>query len=279
MLVPKCNYSNPVYRFGFQGQEKDNEIKGIGNSVNYKFSMHNPRVGRFFAVDPLAGKYPYNSTYAFQENKMGLGRELEGLELILDRTSKNGKTYYFTYRVKPVNNSGMLNDKQFNNLINKRKDFDEKVFSGKAKHGNKLILKVAFDKDATISWKYPSVATSETNEEAIMKEGEAKIGDIKNNKTELGVYTVMKTDEEGNVNYNDETVNKMTEAGSHEDGHVMGLQHTDNETGKLRNELIRSHPTTNLMHELHSEFRGTKIIQGQRQKIIDNYEKQQKEEN
>ena len=33
------------------------------------------------SVDPLAEKYAYNSTYAFQENKMGLGRELEGLEL------------------------------------------------------------------------------------------------------------------------------------------------------------------------------------------------------
>ncbi len=34
------------------------------------------------SVDPLAEKFPYNSTYAFQENKMGLGRELEGLELV-----------------------------------------------------------------------------------------------------------------------------------------------------------------------------------------------------
>ncbi len=30
MLVPTRNYSNPVYRYGFQGQEKDNEIKDIG---------------------------------------------------------------------------------------------------------------------------------------------------------------------------------------------------------------------------------------------------------
>ncbi|WP_123902435.1 hypothetical protein [Epilithonimonas hispanica] len=36
-------------------------------------------------IDPLAEKYAYNSTYAFQENKMGLGRELEGLELRQDR--------------------------------------------------------------------------------------------------------------------------------------------------------------------------------------------------
>ena len=80
MLVPKCNYSNQVYCYGFQGQEKDNEIKGIGNSINYKFRMHDPRVGRFFAVDPLAGKYPWNSPYAFSENRVTDGIGLEGLE-------------------------------------------------------------------------------------------------------------------------------------------------------------------------------------------------------
>ncbi len=42
-----------------------------------------PDIGRFFSVDPLAEDYPYNSTYAFQENKMGMGRELEGKELEL----------------------------------------------------------------------------------------------------------------------------------------------------------------------------------------------------
>ncbi len=68
------------YRFGFQGQEKDEESKGEGNSVNYKYRMHDPRVGRFFAVDPLAFKYPYNSQYAFSENQVIAFIELEGLE-------------------------------------------------------------------------------------------------------------------------------------------------------------------------------------------------------
>ena len=40
------------YRYGFQGQEKDDEVKGVGNSINYKYRMHDPRSGRFFAVDP-----------------------------------------------------------------------------------------------------------------------------------------------------------------------------------------------------------------------------------
>ena len=68
------------YRFGFQGQEQDNEIKGNGNSVNFKYRMHDPRLGRFFAVDPLAVSFPWNSPYAFSENSTMAFIELEGLE-------------------------------------------------------------------------------------------------------------------------------------------------------------------------------------------------------
>jgi len=52
----------------------------------YKWRHYIPDVGRFFTVDPLASKYSYNSTYAFQENKLGLGVELEGLELLENKT-------------------------------------------------------------------------------------------------------------------------------------------------------------------------------------------------
>jgi len=82
MLLPNRHESSSDYRYGFQGQEKDDEIKGEGNSINYKYRMHDPRVGRFFAVDPLAFKYPWNSSYAFSENRVIDGIELEGLEYI-----------------------------------------------------------------------------------------------------------------------------------------------------------------------------------------------------
>lgn len=68
------------YIYGFQNQERDDEIKGAGNSINYKYRMHDPRIGRFFCIDPLAAKYPYNSPYAFSENRVIDGIELEGLE-------------------------------------------------------------------------------------------------------------------------------------------------------------------------------------------------------
>jgi hypothetical protein len=68
------------YRFTFQSQESDNEIRGKGNSLNYKFRMHDPRIGRFFAVDPLAAKYPYYTPYSFSGNTVINSIELEGLE-------------------------------------------------------------------------------------------------------------------------------------------------------------------------------------------------------
>jgi RHS repeat-associated protein len=80
MLMPGRNGNSGDYRYGFQGQEKDDELKGEGNSVNYKFRMHDSRVGRFFAEDPLASKFAFNSPYTFSQNLVISAVELEGLE-------------------------------------------------------------------------------------------------------------------------------------------------------------------------------------------------------
>ena len=80
MLMPNRHGNGGDYRYGFQGQEKDDEIKGEGNAVNYKYRMHDPRVGRFFAVDPLASKYPWYTPYQFSGNRLIDMIEFEGLE-------------------------------------------------------------------------------------------------------------------------------------------------------------------------------------------------------
>jgi RHS repeat-associated protein len=78
--MPGRSFSSGSYRYGFQGQEKDDEIKGDGNSINYKYRVHDPRLGRFLSVDPLAPDYPSNSPYAFCENRVIDGVDLEGKE-------------------------------------------------------------------------------------------------------------------------------------------------------------------------------------------------------
>jgi len=80
MLLPGRHANTSDYRYGFQGQELDNEIKGEGNSYNFTFRMHDPRVGRFFSMDPLTHKFTRYTPYQFSGNSViGLG-ELEGLE-------------------------------------------------------------------------------------------------------------------------------------------------------------------------------------------------------
>jgi RHS repeat-associated protein len=62
----------------FQGQEHVDDL-GL-NWDSFKWRNHQPDIGRFFNVDPLAEKYYYNSPYAFSENKVVAHVELEGLE-------------------------------------------------------------------------------------------------------------------------------------------------------------------------------------------------------
>ena len=52
------------YRFGFQNQEKDDEVKGEGNSYTTEFRQLDPRLGRWLILDPLMAKFPNQSPYA-----------------------------------------------------------------------------------------------------------------------------------------------------------------------------------------------------------------------
>ncbi len=65
MLIPNRHDETGNYRYGFNGKENDDEVKGEGNSIDFGARMYDPRVGRWFAVDKMEEKYhslsPYNS--------------------------------------------------------------------------------------------------------------------------------------------------------------------------------------------------------------------------
>lgn len=48
----------------------------------FRYRNHDPQIGRFQQIDPLSGKYPHNSTYAYAENRVIGGIDLEGLEFL-----------------------------------------------------------------------------------------------------------------------------------------------------------------------------------------------------
>ncbi|HYG15936.1 MAG TPA: hypothetical protein VEC12_09305 [Bacteroidia bacterium] len=59
------------YRFGFNGQEKDNEVSEAGNSYTAEYWQYDSRLGRRFNVDPIIKIY--ESPYAcYANNPIGL---------------------------------------------------------------------------------------------------------------------------------------------------------------------------------------------------------------
>src|SRR5690606_5865608 len=64
----------------YQSQEFTDDLGLDFHEWRYRASY--PDIVRFWQVDPLAEDYAYNSAFAFQENKLGMGMELEGLEVL-----------------------------------------------------------------------------------------------------------------------------------------------------------------------------------------------------
>ncbi|WP_306639615.1 RHS repeat-associated core domain-containing protein [Sanyastnella coralliicola] len=80
MQMPSRGFSGDDFRYGFQGQEEDEEF--LGGAASYKYRVYDSRIGRFLSLDPLAPNYPHNSPYTFSENVVINSIELEGLEKV-----------------------------------------------------------------------------------------------------------------------------------------------------------------------------------------------------
>jgi RHS repeat-associated protein len=71
MIMPGRSFvaaSGGNYRYGFNGKENDNEVKGVGDQQDYGMRIYDPRVGRFLSVDPITYKYPELTPYQFSSN-------------------------------------------------------------------------------------------------------------------------------------------------------------------------------------------------------------------
>ncbi len=127
-------YNNNIvseHNWKFQGQELTEDL-GL-NMYEFKWRMHDPAIGRFMQIDPLAEDYVYNSTYAFAENRVIDGFELEGLEwvdvddnLIYDPSkNEDGEVRGFTEHATQENkdlaaelNKTETGQEQFGKLVN-----------------------------------------------------------------------------------------------------------------------------------------------------------------
>ncbi|MFN8393775.1 MAG: RHS repeat-associated core domain-containing protein [Bacteroidia bacterium] len=62
--VPGAVYQGD-YRYGFNGMERDDEVKGAGMSYDFGARVYDPRVGRWWSLDRMSHLYRSSSAYCF----------------------------------------------------------------------------------------------------------------------------------------------------------------------------------------------------------------------
>ncbi len=91
MIMPGRSFQSTAYRYGFNGKENDNEVKGAGNQQDYGMRIYDPRVGRFLSIDPMQKKYPSISPFLYALNNPIVMIDRDGEDAIVSITrNKDG---------------------------------------------------------------------------------------------------------------------------------------------------------------------------------------------
>jgi RHS repeat-associated protein len=112
-LLAGRNYNAPGAkdaRYGFNGKENDNDVKGEGNQQDYGFRIYDPRLGKFLSVDPLTKEYPELTPYQFSSNGPIENIDLDGLESL--SAIKDGLTRKFQAQLKVATTPPPVPEKQ-----------------------------------------------------------------------------------------------------------------------------------------------------------------------
>ena len=89
----KYSVANTNYRYGFNGKENDNEVKGQGNEQDYGMRIYDSRLGKFLSVDPLTKDFPELTPYQFASNRPIEGIDQDGLEFISSFKSTQARKF------------------------------------------------------------------------------------------------------------------------------------------------------------------------------------------
>jgi RHS repeat-associated protein len=79
MQMKERSFNSGSYAFGYNGMEKDDDVKGDGNSLDFGARIYDSRLGRWLSLDPLENKYPNLSQYCFVNNNPVLFVDLDGM--------------------------------------------------------------------------------------------------------------------------------------------------------------------------------------------------------
>jgi RHS repeat-associated protein len=105
MVMPGRKYpaAGGLYRYGFNGKEKDDEVV----QYDYGFRIYDPRIVRFKSIDPLTKSYPWYTPYQFAGNMPIAAIDLDGLEskVVINTTSVDGTVLHLASENYIIQNS------------------------------------------------------------------------------------------------------------------------------------------------------------------------------
>ena len=68
----------PYYRYGFNGMERDDEVKGVGNSYDFGARIYDPRVARWSSMDPIGRLFAGQTFYGYSQNNPLFHKDIDG---------------------------------------------------------------------------------------------------------------------------------------------------------------------------------------------------------
>lgn len=267
--VVVCSSCPTGYKYKFQGQERQDEL-GL-NWDSFKWRNYDMAIGRFMSIDPLSEKYNYQSHYNFSENRVIDCRELEGLEAV---KSTDGNVVNVTVRVKPINNSSQapITNDQMQTAMSNFVSQSNKNFSGKA--GNQRVnFTFINDPEATLTMEFTDRADypeGYKDADAMMEMSSAygavlqtDFGNTQTGNMQISTFNSFPQPGDSPVSLD---MKRPGATGSHEMGHIFGLQHLDtsDKYSNKKNEANRR----NLMYERVADTKGREITEEQRIEIL-----------
>jgi len=117
--------SSGSYRYGFNGKENDNDVKGSGNSLDFGARIYDSRLGRWLCVDPIT--HSWQSPYVSFDNNPIAIIDPDGRSTHTDSSGKVIGVYNdgnkAVYWHKKITSNEQAND--FRSYYDKHKNFND----------------------------------------------------------------------------------------------------------------------------------------------------------
>lgn len=201
MAMSGRNANAGEYKYGYQGSEKDEELKDGGNSYTTYYRAHDPRLGRWLSLDPVF--QPWQSPYNSMDNNPVFYNDVLGDKVKVGKKKEEKEKVEVPKEVREMVKSGNVFDRSNTRVVNskeikKAEKKNAKIDRYNAKvraHNKKIDQKMALfeTKGYELGLDEKGYLTAD------LKEGALKVGSV-----EDLLYTAIKSKKKYSVLHTDE---------------------------------------------------------------------------